>query len=102
MANRKPKARHDGYRIAAFLSLEEARNLDRDGQLMFQNFEHDLSGLDGLEAIDEENNFEDGDIFVAYIRVCKNKGRTKPEGRKVQTVDERDTSVEAAESLPLS
>lgn len=102
MANRKPQARHAEYRVAAFLSLEEARNLDRQGQLMFQNFEHSLSGLDGLAAIDEANNFEDGDIIPCYVRICKNKGYQAPQGRKVQTVDGTSTAAEAAEDLPLS
>lgn len=102
MANRKPQARHAGFRLAGFLSLEEARNMDRNGQVMFQNFEHSLSGLDGLAAIDEANNFKDGDIIVGYFRVCENKGYQAPQGRKVQTVDGTSTAAEAAEDLPLS
>lgn len=102
MANRKPKARHDGYSIRAFLSLEEAQNLDRTGQLMFQNFEHSLSGLDGLAAIDEANNFEDGAIFPCYIRVCRNKGYQAPEARKVQLVTGESAAATDAEELPTS
>ena len=102
MANRKPQARHAEYRVAAFLTLDEARNMDRNGQLMFQNFEHSLSGLDGLAALDEANNFEDGDIIPCFVRICKNKGYQAPQGRKVQTVDGTSTAAEAAEDLPLS
>lgn len=102
MANRKPKARHEEYRIAAFLSLEEAQNLDRAGQLMFQNFEHTLSGLDGLAAIDEANNFEDGAIFPCFIRVCKNKGYQAPTARKVNLVNGESAAASDAEELPTS
>jgi hypothetical protein len=101
MSNRKPQARHAGFRIAVFETLEEAQAMDRSGQLCFQNFDHELSGLDGLEAIDEENNFEDGDIFVGYIRICKNQGKRKVEGRKV-TLLNREGNDEATEALPLS
>lgn len=102
MTNRKPKARHDEYRIAAFLTLEEAKSLNRAGQLMFQNFEHTLSGLDGLAAIDEANNFEDGAIFPCYIRVCRNKGYQAPEARKVNLVDGESAAATDAEELPTS
>ena len=101
MSNRKPQARHAGYRIAVFETLEEAEALDRNGQLCFQNFDHELSGLDGLEAIDSENNFEDGDIFPAYIRVCKNVGKRQVAGRKVKLLN-REGAGEASEALPLS
>jgi hypothetical protein len=101
MSNRKPQARHAGYRIAVFETLEEAEAMDRDGQLCFQNFDHDLSGLDGLEALDSENNFQDGDIMIAYVRICKNVGKRTVKGRKAKLLN-RDNGDEAAEALPLS
>ena len=107
MAQRKPKARHAGMRIAVFLSKEEALAEDRNGQIALQNFEHTMTGLNGLDALDAENDFEDGDVIAipCYIRVCKNKGYTAPVGRKVTVLrDEAETvaTSDSAEDLPLS
>lgn len=106
MANRKPSARHADHYIAVYLSKEEALSEDRDGLVSIQNFEHTLNGLDGLEALDSENDFEDGDVIEipCFIRVCQRKQRKAPKGRKVGVVrqGEATTATEApAEDMPF-
>lgn len=107
MANRKPKARNSDMRIGVFLSKAEALAEDRQGQVAFQNFEHSLTGLAGLDALDAENDFEDGDVIAipCFIRVSRNKGYTAPTGRKVAVVrDNAETPAEStsAEEIPYS
>ena len=95
MANRKPTARHADFRVAGFLTKDEALQNDRNGQVMFQNFEHNLTGLTGLDALDQSNDFQDGDVFPIWVRVCKNTGYQAPSSRKVSVIRETGEGEQA-------
>lgn len=87
MANRKPKARNDGFRIEVYKSLEHAESLDRSGLLDVQNFDTPLTGLQGLESLDMSQDFEDMTLVEepCYIVIRKNKGYTPAAAVPVKT-----------------
>jgi len=87
MANRKPKARNADMRMEIYSSLQAAENLDRSGLLDVQNLQNDLTGLQGLEALDAGQQFDDLTLIEqpCFIVIRRNKGYQAPQAVRVQT-----------------
>jgi hypothetical protein len=75
--NQARKANNADMYAAFYLSPEEAADQDRNGLLAIQTFEHTLEGLDGLNGLDEDNDFEDGQTFTIPITIRINKRKAE-------------------------